>query len=152
VSASGLRVARSPIHGHGLIAERAFADGDVLTDVHGTLCRGAERTDGDDHYTLWIDDDWYLEISDDARWINHSCEPNVWIDAGFRSDGTPWAHVIALRAIEPGEELTCDYAFPVTQAEPCACGAPQCRQLIVDEAYAPETTTDREQAAPGPGQ
>ena len=40
--------------------------------------------------------------------------------------------VIALRDIEPGAELTYDYAFVGEAAEPCACGSANCRGVIVD--------------------
>jgi hypothetical protein len=36
-----------------------------------------------------------------------------------------------LRTIEPGEELTIDYAWPAEAAIPCACGAAGCRCWIV---------------------
>ena len=38
----------------------------------------------------------------------------------------------ALRDIPPGEELTYDYAFGAEVAEPCHCGAGNCRGVIVD--------------------
>jgi hypothetical protein len=129
--ANGFRVVRSSIHGYGLIATRDFRDCEVVTEVDGILCLGAGHAH--ERYTLWLDDEWYLDILDQARWINHSCDPNVWIDGGLRGDGTPWARVQALRAIRAGEELTCDYALPLHLAEPCACGAVKCRGWIVDE-------------------
>jgi len=127
----GLRVVRSPIHGYGVVATRAFQAGDVITQIDGILYRAHEITD--DRCTLWLDDDLYLDILDQMRWLNHSCEPNIWIDAGIADDGTPWAHVIALRPIQASEELTLDYAFGAEQAERCTCGAPSCRGWIMDE-------------------
>jgi hypothetical protein len=44
-----------------------------------------------------------------------------------------WATVTALKAIAVGEELSYDYAFPAHLAEPCRCGSPRCRGLIIDE-------------------
>ncbi len=125
----GLRVVRSKIHGYGVIATRAFNEGEVITEIDGILFRANERAD--DRCTLWLGDDLYLDMLDQMRWLNHSCEPNVWIDTGIREDGTPWAHVIALRPIQASEELTLDYAFEVHQAERCQCGAPSCRGWIV---------------------
>jgi uncharacterized protein len=127
----GLRVIRSRIHGYGVIATRAFAEGEVISQVDGVLYRPHARLD--DRGTLWLDGDWYLDILDQMRWLNHSCEPNVWIDAGLGDDGAPWARVIALRAIAPPEELVLDYAFGADHAVPCACGAAACRGWIVDE-------------------
>ena len=31
-----------------------------------------------------------------------------------------------------GEEITYDYGFALDQAEPCSCGAPSCRGMILD--------------------
>lgn len=127
----GLRVVRSPIHGYGVIATRTFREGEVVAEIDGLVFRATERAD--DRYTLWLEGDAYLDILDQMRWLNHSCAPNIWIDAGLGADGTPWARAIALRTIQPTEELTLDYAFDADKAEPCRCGAPGCRGWIVDE-------------------
>jgi len=70
---------------------------------------------------------------DQTRFINHSCDPNSYVDVGVTDDGQAWATVVALRPIAIGEELSYDYAFPPHLAEPCRCGSPKCRGLIVDE-------------------
>jgi SET domain-containing protein len=143
----GLRVVRSRIHGYGVIATRPFREGEVISTIDGIMYRSHERTD--DRGTLWLDDDRYLDILDQMRWLNHSCDPNIWIDAGVREDGTPWAHVIALRAIEPSEELTLDYALEVAEAEPCGWGGPSCGGCMVDpqSAAAPAPPAPRRVAA-----
>lgn len=67
---------------------------------------------------------------DDAsplRFLNHSCEPNI-----ARSEKDAF-QFIALRNIEPGEQLVADYALLETNPEwsmECACGAPNCRDHI----------------------
>ncbi|MFN7955464.1 MAG: SET domain-containing protein-lysine N-methyltransferase [bacterium] len=129
-SIAGLRVIRSSIHGYGVIATRDFRADEVITEVDGILVDTEEPLD--DRYVVWLVDDWYLDMLDQTRWINHSCEPNVWVDGGVREDGQPWAHVVALRDIRAGEELSYDYAFPAQFAERCFCGASQCRGWIVD--------------------
>ena len=57
-----------------------------------------------------------------ARYVNHSCAPAM---LSVSSDID-----IAVRDIQPGEELTCEYGFWVTNDFPCACGAPTCRGVI----------------------
>jgi hypothetical protein len=58
-----------------------------------------------------------------AMYLNHSCQPNCETD---EIDGHIW--VIALRNIEPGEELTYDYNLFDGEGEaPCTCGARRCR-------------------------
>jgi uncharacterized protein len=141
----GLRVVRSRIHGYGVVATRSYAAGEVITQIDGILYRADDGAD--DRGTLWLEGGLYLDILDQMRWLNHSCDPNIWIDGGVREDGTPWANVVALREIAAAEELTLDYALGAEQAEPCACGAPTCRGWIVDEGEAPAVTPRRRRAA-----
>lgn len=64
--------------------------------------------------------------SNDLRYINHSCTPNTYM----RVMGV---HVefYALREINTGEELTCDYGPTHHDGKlPCRCGSPGCRGFI----------------------
>lgn len=140
---SGLRVARSSIHGYGVITTRPFARGEIL--VEGDGVQYSEDADFDDTYALVLpgwdatggdDDDApqvYFDLTDQTRWINHACAPNTEIDSRYDHErGTVRAWWVATRDLAVGEELTYDYAFVGALAEPCACGAPTCRGLIVD--------------------
>ena len=51
-----------------------------------------------------------------ARFINHSCTPNCWIEI---KDGVIW--IRASRTIRPGEELTYDYNTSGDAMIPCRC-------------------------------
>lgn len=60
------------------------------------------------------------------RFLNHSCEPTV----KRRADGVTF---VAMRAISPGEQLTCDYSTLEVNPDwkmKCQCGSPQCRGII----------------------
>jgi uncharacterized protein len=62
---------------------------------------------------------------DDAKYMNHSCEPNVAIIGGDVE--------IAVRDIAVGEQLTNDYAtMNIEEDEPfvCSCGSRACRRTI----------------------
>lgn len=60
---------------------------------------------------------------DNARFVNHSCDPNT-ISTGYGFE-------IALRDIMPGEQITDDYGlFNITWKLHCNCGTPQCRGLV----------------------
>ena len=60
---------------------------------------------------------------DHARFLNHSCQPNC------RSTGFDLE--IAVRDIQPGEELTDDYgSLNVDYEFECRCGSPECRGTI----------------------
>jgi SET domain-containing protein len=50
----------------------------------------------------------YILGCDDARFINHSTQPNLAPDF---ARGAPYGIDVALRDIEPGEELTIDYSL-----------------------------------------
>lgn len=60
---------------------------------------------------------------DHARFINHSCRPTS-LAPGLDLE-------IAVRDIQPGEEITDDYgSLNVESAFPCACGEAQCRGTV----------------------
>mgnify|MGYP003345251422 FL=1 len=70
----------------------------------------------------------------DARWINHSCQPNCEADdAGGR------IFIRTLRKIKAGEELNYDYGLvidgkltPQLLADyPCHCGSTRCRGTLL---------------------
>ena len=92
------------------------------SDVEGVLY--AEEDLVDDRYCLWVDEGFYFDMVDQTRWINHSCAPNVEVEAELDGKGGAWARIVACRTIEVGEELTYDYAFPAALAEACSCGTP----------------------------
>ena len=65
----------------------------------------------------------YVLSWDHGRFMNHSCEPTC-IAPGFDFE-------IAVRDIEPGEELTGDYAtYNIETGFDCLCGAKTCRSRI----------------------
>jgi SET domain-containing protein len=141
--APGLSVIASSIHGYGVRADRRFAAGERVIEGDGVTYQQSD--DFDDTYALVLPahdgaggedhdaDPVYFDLVDQTRWINHSCEPNTAIESGWDArTGAVAAWWVALRAIEPGEELSYDYAFLGELAEPCNCGAPSCRGLIVD--------------------
>lgn len=126
-----LRVVRSPIDGYGVVATRPFAAGELIAEVDGVPWRDGDGVD--DRYSLWIEEGLYLDMVDQTRWINHSCDPNAGLETGVSATGQVWAKIVARRAIVLGEEISYDYAFPAHLAEPCRCGSPRCRGMIIDE-------------------
>lgn len=60
---------------------------------------------------------------DHGRFVNHSCDPNC------RSTGFDFE--IAVRDIQPGDEITDDYgSLNVDYEFDCRCGSPRCRSTI----------------------
>jgi hypothetical protein len=76
-----------------------------------------------------------LEPRAPFRYLNHSCSPNCEL---FMYDDAEYPQLAqrmflqAIAHIEPGDELTIDYAWPADTAIPCDCGSPNCRGWIVD--------------------
>jgi hypothetical protein len=125
----GLKVVRSKVQGYGVITTRFRRKGSVIADVEGVLWREGEERD--DRYSLILEPGVFFDMVDQTRWVNHSCEPNVVVEAGITRAGNGWAQLQALRDIEAGEELFFDYALPAELKEPCFCGTKSCRGWIV---------------------
>jgi SET domain-containing protein len=109
---------KSEIEGLGVFARQPVAKGEVMWEFHPEFDRAVprnvyERTSGP--MRNWLDRYGYPSIGDhdtiifeldDARYMNHSGEPNmVFVDAN---------KAVAMRDIAADEELTCDYGafFP----------------------------------------
>lgn len=75
-----------------------------------------------------------------AMYVNHSCTPNC--ETEEDEDGAVW--IMALRAIEPGEELTYDYFLYDGEGDaPCTCGTLKCRGTM----YSPKELRRRKREA-----
>jgi len=70
-----------------------------------------------------------VEDKQDVDNLNHSCEPN----AGFNGQ----IFLVAMRDIDPGEEVTFDYAMVLGGGDSykldCLCGKNACRKEITNE-------------------
>jgi SET domain-containing protein len=144
VSRPLFEVRESPIHGRGAFAVRRIRAGVRLIEYSGERLTPAQADarypDTDDaHHTFLfaIDDDVVIDAAvggNDARWINHSCDPNC--DAVI-DDGRIWIETI--RDVSPGEELAYDYAYILEERHspaakrryPCSCGSDRCRGTIL---------------------
>lgn len=78
--------------------------------------------------SIQIEEDLYLVSSDEREpgdMLNHSCEPNSGL-AGSQV-------LVAMRDIEPGEEITFDYAMCDASDYDefnCLCGQTNCREVV----------------------
>jgi SET domain-containing protein len=133
------------MQGEGAFAIRAIPARTRLIEYTGERLTPSEADarypdiPGERHHTYLfaIDDDIVIDAAvggNEARFINHSCDPNC--DAVIE-DGEIWIETI--RAIAPGEELAYDYAYILDERHtpaakrrfPCHCGAPACRGTIL---------------------
>src|SRR5262245_41771054 len=124
----------SPIHGRGLFAREAIGAGEIIAVKGGAIMDFASFALVRDEVSpaeIQIEDGLYIaprsaeEVEANILCLNHSCNPNV----GVRGQIT----FVAMRDIPTGAELTIDYAMidgDPAERMACACGAPECRQLI----------------------
>jgi len=135
-----IEVRQSGIHGRGVYAMQFIPEDKRIIEYTGerTSWEGAPDDDSDPHtfnFGLENGDVINPEIGgNDARWINHSCNPNCEaIEQGDR------IFIYAIRNIQAGEELLYDYRLeidePITEASKkkfaCLCRASNCRGTML---------------------
>ena len=145
-------VRNSKIHGKGVFARRDIPKGTRIVEYLGDRIshkQADERYEGhdpnDNHTFLFIvDSKTVIDAGVDgneARFFNHSCDPNC--ESVIESKRV---YIEAVRAIEPGEELTYDYQIQREDDDPpnidevfaCRCGSAQCRGTMLWPTKRPE--------------
>lgn len=135
----------SSIQGQGAFATRPIRKGARIIEYIGQRISQAladERYDDtamSRHHTFLfnVDEDTVIDAAhegNDARFINHSCDPNC--QAFLEGDRI---YIYARRDIAVGEELCYDYAYDRTEdmgeeeerLYMCRCGSPRCRGTIL---------------------
>lgn len=137
---------RSRIHGTGVYAARKIPAGTQIFEYIGEII-SAEEADrrhpvnpDDPFHTFFfaLSNDTVIDggpSGNDAKWINHSCEPNC--ETEETDDHR--IHIVALRDIKRGEELYYDYSLvlderltkTVKEQYKCLCGTPSCRGTML---------------------
>ena len=130
-------IRQSVIHGRGVFASRKIRKGTRVIQYIGELIdkeesnrRGlalfeeSQKTGGASVYIFDLNDKWDLDGDksyNDARLINHSCEPNAEM---VNEEEELWLY--ALRDILPEEEITFDYGYDIEHFldHPFRCGKP----------------------------
>ncbi len=125
---------RSGIHGIGAFAKCSIPSGTHIIEYVGEKIDKPEslrRCQADNQFIFSLGDAFDLDGKvpwNLARFINHSCDPNC--NAELEGERL-W--VIAARDISPGEEVTFNYGYDLTDYRqyPCSCGSPECIGYIV---------------------
>jgi SET domain-containing protein len=128
-----VRVSKSRIAGKGAFATGTIPARRKIGDLGGVIItmRAARKLIRNKKVInlVELDDDLALNASDqpnDLRFINHSCDPNT-----FMRVLKDRVEFYALRRINKGEELSCDYGETHHEGTlPCRCGAGNCRGFI----------------------
>lgn len=139
------KIRESVIQGKGAFATRRIRKDQRIIEYVGELINDEEvarRYDDESmsrHHTFLFEVDENVTIdgsigSNDARYINHSCQPNC---EAINEENR--IYIFAKRNIQPGVELCYDYSY--AQDEPlteelriryqCRCGSPKCRGTIL---------------------
>ena len=130
-----LIVKKSNIHGTGVFTTEPVREGQKIIEYTGEKIPGTEgdrRSEIDEKltYIFILNDKYDIDGSvngNEARLVNHSCDPNAYTDI---FDDRIW--IIADRNIKAGEEITYDYSFDADALEACHCGEKNCRGYIND--------------------
>jgi len=119
---------RSTLHGFGVFAAEPINKNRRIVDYAGELISNTRSRPREERYLkrgcIWVfrvNRAWSRDAAvggNIARFINHSCTPNCWIEIDAKTK-TIW--IRASRAIRPGEELTYDYATVGDRTIPCRC-------------------------------
>lgn len=140
-----LEVRQSGVHGRGVFALVPIRRDELIMEYTGEVIPWSEAVRRHPHDPSQPDHTFYFHLSDElvidgnvngneARWINHSCAPNVEAD-----DDSGQVYLLALRDIQPGEELFFDYGLVIDERYTpalkkrfeCRCGAPRCRGTML---------------------
>jgi hypothetical protein len=140
-----IEVRRSGVHGLGVFAAKRIPKGARIIEYvgervsHDEADRRYEEKDANDSHTFLfiVDKKTVIDAGvdgNDARFFNHSCDPNCESTVEKRR-----VFIEAVRDIESGTELTYDYQIQREDDDPenidevfaCRCGFPQCRGTML---------------------
>ncbi|GAB4321035.1 MAG: SET domain-containing protein-lysine N-methyltransferase [Phototrophicales bacterium] len=132
-------VDRGVIQGKGLVAQGLIREGEVVSRLEPGeptiplaefLTYPPEKQAEILVYGYQMREDLIVNEQGDEKYMNHSCDPNTW----WADDDT----MIARRDIQPGEEITYDYAtteVDIPFEMICLCGSPICRGKVTNRDY-----------------
>ncbi len=140
-------VRKSRVHGSGVFAARKIPAGTRIIEYAGATISAKEA---DRRHPANPDDPFHTfffslssgnvidgnDQGNDARWINHCCEPNCESTEGRAGKRV---HIVARRDIKRGEELNYDYGLVIDEKMTkalkeqylCRCGATECRGTML---------------------
>jgi hypothetical protein len=141
-----IQVRKSGIHGKGVYAIRPIKAGNKVLEYKGEIITWKKAEARHPHDASQPNHTFYFHLDDghvidakhtgnSAKWINHSCEPNLEASQeGYR------IFLKALRDIDAGEELSYDYGLVidirktarVKKEFACWCGATGCRGTMLE--------------------
>lgn len=134
-----VRVIQTEKKGYGLVAESDISENLFVYEYIGEVIDEAtfrhRMIDYDQRkirhfYFMMLTKDAFIDATEKgslARFCNHSCSPNAYVDKWVVGDKLRMG-IFAKRIIHKGEEITFDYNVDRygAQLQPCYCDAPNC--------------------------
>ena len=127
---------KSKLHGYGVFALETINKNKRIIDYAGELISNKQSEAREDKYLskgcIWVfrvNRNWSRDAAvggNVARFINHACRPNCWIEVEARTR-TIW--VRAAKRIRKGQELVYDYNTEGDKVIPCRC-RPNCKTKL----------------------
>lgn len=156
-----MQVRNSDLHGLGVFATQDIKKGTRIIEYigdhisHAEADRRYESKDDNDNHTFLFSVDRKLVIDagvngNDARYFNHSCDPNCESVIESRR-----VFIEAIKDIAAGDEMTYDYQIGRERTDPpnideiyaCKCGAKDCRGTMLWPAKRPGRAKARKKVA-----
>jgi uncharacterized protein len=151
-------VRNSSIQGKGVFAKKRISKGTRIIEYRGERISSGEADEryesdeeGDRHHTFLfgIDERTVIDAAvngNNARWINHSCDPNC---EAVEEEGRIW--IEAKKSISPGTELAYNYQLErggrfekrFWTLYECCCGTPKCRKIMLQTPKPPKRRKKR---------
>ena len=119
--------------GLGLFARRAFSPGELMFRRTNTLVGSradvAALPSAERAHVCQVDADRFALVAAPGCYANHSCDPCA-VRHGVA--------VLALRRVEPGDEITLDYRVHALDGDtwPCECGTAACTGVVEGSFFA----------------
>jgi len=154
-------VRHSSVHGYGAFATRDIKKGERIDEYLGERIshkeadeRYEDHDENDNHTFLFIvDKKTVIDAGiggNDARFINHKCDPNC--ESEIKKGRV---FIVATKAIAKGEELGYDYQIGREKDDPenvdeiyaCRCGSPKCRGTMLWPAKRPSPKKRKKKVA-----
>lgn len=127
---------KSKLHGYGVFALETINKNKRIIDYAGELISNKQSESREDKYLskgcIWVfrvNRNWSRDAmvgGNIARFINHACVPNCWIEVDAKTK-TIW--VRAAKKIRKGQELVYDYNTEGDKVIPCMC-RPNCKTKL----------------------
>jgi SET domain-containing protein len=127
---------KSKLHGYGVFALETINKNKRIIDYAGELISNKQSESREDKYLskgcIWVfrvNRNWSRDAmvgGNIARFINHACVPNCWIEVDAKTK-TIW--VRASKKIRKGQELVYDYNTEGDKVIPCMC-RPGCKTKL----------------------